>query len=103
MDFGAIPPEINSARMYSGPGSDPMLVAANAWQAQANELHSSAAVYRSVIAGLTVGGWQGTSSIMMADAVAPRTWRGCTAPQLRPSRAPVKPGWRRSPINRLMR
>ncbi|WP_203115967.1 PPE domain-containing protein, partial [Mycobacterium canetti] len=25
MDFGALPPEINSGRMYSGPGSGPML------------------------------------------------------------------------------
>jgi PPE family len=28
MDFGALPPEINSTRMYSGPGSAPMLAAA---------------------------------------------------------------------------
>ncbi|WP_141772089.1 PPE domain-containing protein, partial [Mycobacterium tuberculosis] len=25
MDFGALPPEINSGRMYCGPGSGPML------------------------------------------------------------------------------
>ncbi|WP_261861369.1 PPE family protein, partial [Mycobacterium montefiorense] len=25
MDFGALPPEINSARMYTGPGSGPLL------------------------------------------------------------------------------
>ncbi len=31
MDFGALPPEINSARMYAGPGSGPMLAAASAW------------------------------------------------------------------------
>ena len=31
MDFGALPPEINSARMYAGPGSAPMLAAATAW------------------------------------------------------------------------
>ncbi|WP_119238685.1 PPE domain-containing protein, partial [Mycobacterium tuberculosis] len=27
MDFGALPPEINSGRMYCGPGSGPMLAA----------------------------------------------------------------------------
>ena len=31
MDFGALPPEINSGRMYSGPGSGPMLAAAAGW------------------------------------------------------------------------
>ncbi len=31
MDFGALPPEINSGRMYCGPGSGPMLAAAAAW------------------------------------------------------------------------
>jgi len=25
MDFGVLPPEINSARMYSGPGSGPLV------------------------------------------------------------------------------
>ena len=33
MDFGFYPPEINSGRMYSGPGSGPMLAAAQAWVA----------------------------------------------------------------------
>ena len=54
MDFGALPPEINSARIYSGPGSGPMLTAADAWDTLASELNSSAAAYRSVIANLTV-------------------------------------------------
>ena len=31
MDFGALPPEFNSARMYSGPGSASMMAAATAW------------------------------------------------------------------------
>ncbi len=82
MDFGALPPEINSARMYSGPGPGSMLAAANAWDELASELNSSAATYRSVIAGLAVDGWQGPSSIMMSEAVSPYiAWMHSTAAQ----------------------
>jgi len=91
MDFGALPPEINSGRMYSGPGSGSMLAAANAWDELASELNSSAAAYRSVIAGLTVGGWQGRSSIMMADAVSPYiAWMHRTAAQVEQSATQVR-------------
>ena len=31
MDFGALPPEVNSGRMYAGPGSGPMVAAAAGW------------------------------------------------------------------------
>ena len=31
MDFGALPPEINSGRMYTGPGCGSTLAAAAAW------------------------------------------------------------------------
>ena len=45
MDFGSLPPEINSARMYAGPGSGPMLAAASAWDGLAAELGSAASSY----------------------------------------------------------
>ncbi len=45
MDFGIYPPEINSGRMYTGPGSGPMLAAAQAWGALADELYSAASAY----------------------------------------------------------
>ncbi len=66
MDFGALPPEINSARIYSGPGSAPMLAAATAWDALAAELHSTAAGYGSVVADLASSAWHGPSSGAMA-------------------------------------
>lgn len=75
MDFGALPPELNSARMYAGPGSGSMLAAAAAWDGLAAELGSAASFYRSVIAGLTGGPWLGPASVSMAAAAAP-TWRG---------------------------
>ena len=53
LDFGALPPEINSGRIYSGPGSAPLLAAATAWDALASELQTTAASYASTITELT--------------------------------------------------
>lgn len=49
MDFGALPPEVNSGRMYSGPGSAPMAAAATAWNSLAVELSSAARGYEAVV------------------------------------------------------
>ncbi|BCP10298.1 PPE family protein [Mycobacterium paraintracellulare] len=70
MEFGALPPEINSGRIYSGPGPAPLLAAAAAWDGLASELHSTAASYGTVISELKAG-WNGPSSIAMAAAAAP--------------------------------
>jgi PPE-repeat protein len=81
MDFGMLPPEINSGRMYTGPGAGPMLAAAAAWNDVATQLHSSAASYSSTISGLTAD-WRGPSSAMMAAAAAPfSAWMSATAAQ----------------------
>lgn len=78
MDFGVLPPEINSGRMYAGPGSGPMLAAAAAWDGLATELQSTAADYGSVISVLT-GVWSGQSSGTMAAAAAPYVaWMSAT-------------------------
>ncbi|WP_082947388.1 PPE family protein [Mycobacterium sp. E2479] len=71
MDFGALPPEVNSGRMYVGPGSGPMLAAAAAWDALGAELHSYAAAYSSTISGMTVGSWLGPAAMAMSAAAAP--------------------------------
>ncbi|MCV7051786.1 PPE family protein [Mycobacterium heidelbergense] len=82
MDFGALPPEVNSGRMYLGAGSGPMLVAAAAWDELAAELRSAAASYGATVQGLTVGSWTGPSSIAMAAAAAPYVaWMGTTGAQ----------------------
>ena len=82
LDFGALPPEINSGRIYTGPGSAPLLAAASAWDALASELQTTAASYASTITDLTSSGWQGPSSVAAADAAAPYTaWLGSTAAQ----------------------
>ena len=66
-----LPPEVNSARMYAGPGPGPMLAAAAAWDGLAAELQSTAASYRTAISELTDGPWLGASSASMAAATAP--------------------------------
>jgi PPE-repeat protein len=82
MDFGVLPPEINSARMYSGPGSGPLMAAASAWDELAIELNSTAASYSSVISELTGQEWLGPSSTSMAVAAAPyAAWMNTTAAQ----------------------
>lgn len=82
MDFGAFPPEINSARIYTGPGSGPMMAAAAAWDKMAAELGSAEAAYQSVINGLVSEGWMGPASNAMAAAAAPyAAWMGATAAQ----------------------
>jgi PPE-repeat protein len=91
LDFGVLPPEINSARMYSGPGSGPMMAAAGAWDALAEELSSTAAGYGSVIAELTSGQWLGPSSVAMAKAAAPYVaWLDAAAAQAEHTAAQAK-------------
>ncbi|OCB12855.1 PPE family protein [Mycobacterium intracellulare] len=82
MDFGALPPEINSARIYFGPGSGPMLAAAAGWDGLAANLVSTATSYSSVISGLAGGPWMGPASASMAAAAAPYVaWMNTTAAQ----------------------
>lgn len=71
IDFGALPPEINSLRMYTGPGPLSLIAAAVAWDGLAAELHAASSCYRTVIAGLTTQRWMGPSSLAMASAFAP--------------------------------
>ena len=82
LDFGALPPEVNSTSMYAGPGPGSMLTAATAWQSLADELNSAAAGYGSVVSTLTSGPWTGPSAASLAAAVAPYvTWLGATGEQ----------------------
>jgi PPE-repeat protein len=71
MDFGGLPPEINSGRMYAGPGSGSMLASASGWDGLASELRSTAMSYASVTSELTDGTWRGPSSAAMEEAVTP--------------------------------
>lgn len=82
MDYLSSPPEITSTKIYTGPGSEPMTVAASAWSALAAELKSIAASYRAVINQLTTEEWLGPASATMATAAAPYiNWMELTAAQ----------------------
>jgi len=82
MDFLVSPPEVNSARMHAGAGSDPTWGAVAGWDRLAAELHSAAASFGSVTSGLSGGPWQGPSSAAMGDAAAAYVaWLGTVAAQ----------------------
>jgi PPE-repeat protein len=65
MDFGVLPPEVSSGRMYADPGPATLLTAAAGWDALAAELHSAADAYQEVVTGLTDESW--TRSIVDVD------------------------------------
>jgi PPE-repeat protein len=80
MSFSLIPPEINSALMYSGAGSGPLLEASTAWSELAADLEATATQYQTAITNLTTGTWLGTSSTQMATAAEPYiAWLQSTA------------------------
>ncbi len=82
MDFGALPPEVNSLRMYTGPGSAPLLAAMTAWDGIAAELRMTATAYELVIATLAGESWLGPASAAMTAAAAPYVaWMSMTSLQ----------------------
>jgi len=82
MDFGCLPPEVNSRLMYCGPGSGPMLAAAAGWDAVAANLESTASGYSSAVVGLSGQAWSGPSSMLMAAAATPYVeWLSTAAAQ----------------------
>lgn len=71
MEFGFLPPEVNSGRMYAGPGSGSLLAAAGSWDSLSAELGFTAAVYESVLSGMTGLYWHGPAAQAMAASAAP--------------------------------
>jgi PPE-repeat protein len=82
VDYGALTPEVNSARMYAGPGSSSLQAAASAWNGLAAELQSAAQGYETVITQLSSDEWTGAASASMASAAQPYvSWLNTTAAQ----------------------
>ena len=80
--LGALPPEVSSALIYSGPGSSSLTAAASAWNSVAAELASTAQGIDKVVVQLASESWLGPSSAAMAAAVQPYvSWITTTAGQ----------------------
>jgi PPE-repeat protein len=91
MSFSLIPPEINSALMYSGAGSSPLLEAATTWDGLAADLESAATQYQTAVTNLTTESWLGPSSARMATAAAPYiAWMQSTAAEAAQTGAQAK-------------
>jgi len=91
MSYSLIPPEINSALMYQGAGSGPLLEAATAWDGLAADLEATATQYQTAITNLTTGTWLGPSSAHMAAAAEPYIgWLQSTAAEAAQTGAQAK-------------
>lgn len=91
MDFAMLPPEINSGRIYSGPGSGPMMAVAATWDALAEDLYATANSDQTVISELTGQAWSGPAAAAMAGAAAPFTaWTAATAAQAQQAAAQAR-------------
>jgi PPE-repeat protein len=82
MDYLFSPPEVNSTRMYAGPGAGSLLTAAGTWDAVSAELSTTAEGYTSVLSNLTGLEWLGPASqSMMASAAGYIRWLQTTSEQ----------------------
>jgi PPE-repeat protein len=79
IDFSALPPEINSGRLYAGAGPGPLSETARAWSMLSRELYSAATECGSVVTQLAAI-WEGPSATgMQAAARRYLAWLTATA------------------------
>lgn len=81
MFYGALPPEVNTARLMAGAGVAPMYQAAAGWEALAISLETQAEELAASLAALS-GAWQGAGSERAVQATTPMVvWLRTTALQ----------------------
>ena len=70
MDFTTLPPEVISALIHSGPGSESLVDAATAWRQVGADLEDAADNYTATVSSMA-DNWHGPSAAAMFDSVAP--------------------------------
>lgn len=66
--YDAMPPEVSSGLVYTGPQSGPLAAAAAAWQALAADLQATATAMQTAVANLVGATWTGPTSVSMGGA-----------------------------------
>ncbi|MBB5163258.1 PPE-repeat protein [Mycobacterium sp. AZCC_0083] len=81
MFYGALPPEVNTARLMAGAGEAPMFQAAAGWETLAISLETQAEELAASLVALQ-SSWQGTASQQAVEATTPMVvWLRTTALQ----------------------
>jgi PPE-repeat protein len=81
MEFTTLPPEVISALIHSGPGSESLADAAAAWRQLGADLEDAADSYAAAVSSM-VDSWHGPSAAAMSQSVAPYlTWLRTTSQQ----------------------
>jgi PPE-repeat protein len=81
MEFTTLPPEVISALIHAGPGSESLANAATAWRQLGADLEDAADNYTAAVSSMA-DTWHGPSAAAMSSSVAPfLTWLRTTSQQ----------------------